>query len=123
MKKLTASLSRINAKTSQMIGLSLISLALCFSLLLLIGWLCEEVLEKEFFGFDRRILLSIHQWATPPLDSLMLAVTRLGNPEWVMSVVIITLVWFGLKRRYSETAVPNSNGISYDTKIWKTVVD
>ena len=102
MKKLTASLSRINAKTSQMIGLSLISLALCFSLLLLIGWLCEEVLEKEFFGFDRRILLSIHQWATPPLDSLMLAVTRLENPEWVMSVVIITLVWFGLKRRYSE---------------------
>jgi undecaprenyl-diphosphatase len=102
MKKLTASLSRINAKASQIIGLSLISLALCFTLLLLIGWLCEEVLEKEFFGFDRRILLSIHQWATPPLDSLMLALTWLGNPEWVVAVVIATLAGFGLTGRYAE---------------------
>lgn len=105
MKKLTASLSQINAKTSQMIGLSLISLALCFTLLLLIGWLCQEVLEKESFGFDRQILLSIHQWATPQLDNLMIALTRLGNPEWVIAVVIATLVWFGLKRRYAEVVM------------------
>lgn len=105
MKKLTASLSQINAKTSQMIGLSLISLALCFSLLLLIGWLCEEVLEKELFGFDRAILLSIHQWASPQLDNLMITLTRLGDPEWVIVVVIATLVWFGLKRRYSQVVM------------------
>ncbi|MCY7406797.1 MAG: phosphatase PAP2 family protein [Alkalinema sp. CAN_BIN05] len=83
----------------------MISLALCFSLLLLIGWLCEEVLEKELFGFDRAILLSIHQWASPQLDNLMITLTRLGDPEWVIVVVIATLVWFGLKRRYSQVVM------------------
>ena len=102
MKKLPISLSQMNAKTSQVIGFSLISLSLCFILLLLMGWLCQEVWEKESFSFDVAILLSIHQWATPQLDNLMLALTRLGDPKWVITIVSVTLVWLGSKRRFPE---------------------
>lgn len=105
MKIFPTSLSQINAKTSQVIGFSLISLSLCFILLLLIGELCQEVWEKESFSFDVAILLSIHQWATPQLDNLMLALTRLGNPTWVVTIVIGTLVWLGSKRQYSEVVM------------------
>lgn len=42
-------------------------------------------------NFDANLLLGLHQWANPLLDQIMLSITRLGNPEVVVVVVIISL--------------------------------
>ena len=68
-------------------------LAVCFLLLLSLGWLCEEVLEKETFRWDTATLLGLHQWANPTLDTVMLSITRLGDPDFVVVIVAMSLGW------------------------------
>lgn len=99
------SIHRIILKPTQILGISVISLGLCFTLLLGLCWLFQEVWEKEVFGFDRSTLLAIHQWANPMLDGLMISSTRLGDPEWVVGIIVGTLGWLGLKRRYPEAVM------------------
>lgn len=99
------SIHRIILKPTQILGISAISLGLCFTLLLGLCWLFQEVWEKDIFGFDRSILLTIHQWANPALDNFMISVTRLGDPGWVVGVIVGTLVWLGLKHRYPEAVM------------------
>lgn len=36
----------------------------------------------------------VHQWSTPLLDKSMIGVTRLGDPEIVVTVVLANLGWF-----------------------------
>ncbi len=55
-----------------------ISFLACISLLIILGWLFQEVWEKEAFSFDATTLLWIHQFANPFLDGLMLNITTLG---------------------------------------------
>ncbi len=69
------------------------SLAGCFLLLLSLGWLCQEVLEKETFRWDTAVLLGLHQWANPVLDTVMLSITRLGDPEFVVVIVAVSFGW------------------------------
>jgi membrane-associated phospholipid phosphatase len=71
-------------------------------LLLLIGltWLAQEIWEKESFAFDARLLWGLHQWANPVLDQVMLGITRLGDPEVVVVVVLGTCSWLGFRRRW-----------------------
>ncbi len=71
----------------------------CLCLLALFGWLSQEVLEKEAFGFDTAILLWLHQHSNPAIDGLMLTVTSLGNPEFVAVIVTISL---GLLLRFKR---------------------
>jgi undecaprenyl-diphosphatase len=59
-----------------------------------LGWLCQEVWDRETFGLDTTLLLALHHWSTPTLDRLMVSVTRLGDPELVVAVVLVNLVWF-----------------------------
>jgi membrane-associated phospholipid phosphatase len=68
----------------------------------IVAWLCTEVWEKEAFSFDRSLLLWIHQFANPQLDGVMLFITSLGDPGMVITVFISTIVWLGMKRRYSD---------------------
>ena len=79
-------------------------LGLTGSLLLLIGlgWLCQEVWEKESFQFDTTLLLRLHQLANPGIDHLMLTITRLGNPNVVVIVVATSFGWFLWKRQRLE---------------------
>lgn len=63
---------------------------------MIFGWLSQEVLEKEAFGFDTSILLWLHQSPNSTLDSLMVQITRLGDPETVVVLVTIAislLIW------------------------------
>ena len=63
---------------------------------MIFGWLSQEVLEKEAFGFDTSILLWLHQSPNSTLDSLMVQITRLGDPETVVILVTIAfslLIW------------------------------
>ena len=76
-----------------------ISLTGCFLLLLSLGWLCEEVLEKETFRWDTATLLGLHQWANPVLDTVMLSITRLGDPDFVVVIVAISLGWLLWQRQ------------------------
>ena len=85
--------------------LGLLGLAFCFLALTVLGWLCEEVWEKETFRFDAVLLLALHQWANPLLDRLMLSLTRLGNPEFVMGMVIVTLGWLVWRQKRLESGV------------------
>ena len=82
-------------------------LGLAISLLLLtgLGWLCQEVWEKESFQFDTALLLRLHQWANPGLDSLMLNITRLGNPEVVIMVVAISFGWLLWQQQRLEAGI------------------
>jgi membrane-associated phospholipid phosphatase len=67
-----------------------------------VAWLCTEVWEREAFSLDRSLLLWIHQFANPQLDSLMLFITALGDPGMVIAVFISTISWLGMKRRYAD---------------------
>jgi membrane-associated phospholipid phosphatase len=69
----------------------------CLFLLALFGWLSQEVLEQETFGFDTTILLWLHQYSNSWIDSLMLGLTNLANPEFVVILVAISLgvlLWY-----------------------------
>lgn len=70
--------------------------------LAIVAWLCTEVWEKEAFSFDKSLLLWIHQFATPTLDRVFLSITALGNPEIVIIIFVSTIVWLGMKKRYSD---------------------
>jgi undecaprenyl-diphosphatase len=63
----------------------------CLLLLALFGWLSQEVLERESFGFDTTILLWLHRHSNAAIDNVMLGITNLGNPNFVVPLVAITL--------------------------------
>ena len=75
------------------------SLAGCFLIILSLGWLCQEVLEKETFQWDTAALLGLHQWANPVLDTIMLSITRLGDPDFVVVIVVMSLGWLLWQRQ------------------------
>jgi membrane-associated phospholipid phosphatase len=74
----------------------------CLGLIGLIEKLVREVWEKEAFSFDTTFLLWIHQFANPVADQVMLAITQLGNPNVVIPIAIITLIFLWLDRHYSK---------------------
>lgn len=80
-----------------------VGLVTCLTLLLGLGWLCQEVLEHESWQFDTALLWTIHYWARPELDRVMLSLTRFGDPEVVVVIVISSLGWL-LWRRQRSTA-------------------
>ncbi|MBW4622324.1 MAG: phosphatase PAP2 family protein [Cyanosarcina radialis HA8281-LM2] len=96
-------LERIHPRLAPLIAtIGTVGLAICLLIILGLAWLFQEVLEREAFAFDTSWLLWLHQFANPSLDIVMLTITRLGNPEVVVIVVIATLVI--LWRRYRQEA-------------------
>jgi membrane-associated phospholipid phosphatase len=74
----------------------------CVLLLMLLGWLFQEVWEKESFSFDTTTLLWIHQFANPFLDWLMLNITSLADPPMVIGIFVGTIFLLWRKRKYAE---------------------
>ncbi len=74
----------------------------CVSLLMILGWLFQEVWEKEAFSFDTTALLWIHQFANPFLDRLMLNITTLADPPVIVGIFIGTIFWLWRKYKYAE---------------------
>lgn len=83
------------------IGIS--GLATCLLIIYLLAQLSEEVWEKEVFAFDENILLWIHRFSHPILDTIMLNITKLGNPTVVVTITIITfgILWW---KQYRQEA-------------------
>lgn len=82
--------SKARNLTKASFSLSFFVLIGCLLLLALFGWLSQEVLEKEAFSFDTTILLWLHQHSNDAINNLMLNVTNLGNPPFVLTVVVIS---------------------------------
>ncbi len=77
--------------------LSFVILIGCLLLLALFGWLSQEILAKEAFGFDTTILRWLHRHSNSMLDNVMLNITHLGDPEFVVVLVTISfgvLLWY-----------------------------
>jgi membrane-associated phospholipid phosphatase len=83
--------------------IGIIGLATCLFILFVLAKLFEEVLERESFVFDKTFLLWIHQFDSPSIDAVMLTITRLGDPEFVVVVVAVSLaiLWW---QRYRQEA-------------------
>jgi undecaprenyl-diphosphatase len=97
-------------------------LAVCTLTLYLLANLSEEILERESFAFDKYILLYIHQFANPVLDTLMLSITRIGDPRTVvpLTVVIFCFLWWQRYRLEAKFFLLNALGgavLSYVLKI------
>ncbi len=107
MKNLVSiGLRRISLKLAPLIAaIGTVGLAACLMILLGLSWLFQEVWEKEAFGLDTAILLWLHQWANPVLDAVMLKITTLGNPEFVVVVVVFSLGWLWWRQRHLEDKV------------------
>lgn len=74
----------------------IVGLSACLLIIFILSELFSEVLEQEAFSFDTNFLLWVHQFANPNLDAVMLAITRLGNPSFVIIVVIVSffVLWW-----------------------------
>ncbi len=73
--------------------------------LLVLIWLCQEVWYKESFKLDTSILLEIHRWANPVLDRVMLSITSLGDPEFVVIIITLSAGWLLWRRRFTEIKI------------------
>jgi undecaprenyl-diphosphatase len=80
-------------------------LGVCLLLLYGLANLAEEVLEQETFAFDETILLWVNQLSSPVLDQIMLAVTRLGDPDIVVPLTGIGFVWLWWRWRWRIAAI------------------
>jgi hypothetical protein len=101
--------TKIDLWTQSTFPLSFIVLLGCMCLLALFGWLSQEVLDKEAFGFDTTILLWLHHHSNSTIDNLMLNITNLGNPEFVVVLVTISfslLLSIGLSRLFLGVHYP-----------------
>lgn len=78
-------------------------ITLAFAMLLI--RLCQEVWQKEFWQLDTNILLSIHQWTSPALDQIMLSITSLADPEFVVIIVVTSIGWLLWKKQFNQIKI------------------
>jgi membrane-associated phospholipid phosphatase len=106
-RKITAFwLRNINPKLATLIAtIGVLGLTICLVILTILAWLFQEVLEHEAFTFDTSWLLWLHQFANPSLDSLMLTITRLGDPIVVVIIVIVSLAILWWRRQQQEAKI------------------
>ena len=84
---------KLNPKISSFVTFfGIFWLGTCALAAYILAELSDEVLEQEAFAIDKPILLAIHQLESPPLDALMVGITRVGDPH---TVVPLTMVIFG----------------------------
>ena len=67
--------------------------------------IADEVLEKETRGFDTAILLFLRQQQTPLLDQIIIGVTSLGEPTFLVIVTLVLSVILALRRQWIQGTV------------------
>jgi membrane-associated phospholipid phosphatase len=73
--------------------------------LLVLIWLCQKVWHQDSFPLDTGILWDIHRWASPLLDRVMLSITSLGDPEFVVVVIVLSAGWLLWRQRWDEIKI------------------
>ncbi|GAB4550117.1 MAG: phosphatase PAP2 family protein [Pleurocapsa sp.] len=97
---------KVNPRIATLIAtLGTFGLLFCLAIIYLVAKLSGEVLEREAFGFDKTILLGIHQYATPALDSIMVNITQLGNPNTVVFIAVVSWIILWWRRYYLEAKI------------------
>jgi membrane-associated phospholipid phosphatase len=79
--------------------------SIIFLCILLLVWLCREVWQRESWPLDMNILLNIHHFANPALDHLMLSITSLGDPEFVVIIIVVSAGWLLWQRCLPEVKI------------------
>lgn len=93
----------LNPKISSFVAFfGIFWLSICAITVYVLAEISDEVLEQEAFAIDKAILLGINQFANPALDSLMVAITRLGDPRTVVPLTLIVFTLMLWKRRFLE---------------------
>jgi undecaprenyl-diphosphatase len=117
-------LHKVNPQIVSLIAtIGTVGLFLCLAIIYLLAELSDEVLEKEAFGFDKTILLWIHHFANPSIDTIMLNITKLGNPSIVVFIALVTwiILWFGHYRQEAKIFLLNCLGgaiLNYGLKLF-----
>ncbi len=78
------------------------ALTICVLILLTVGQLSKDVIEKENYLLDESFLLWLVKWSNPKLDHLMVMITQLGDFNIVIIVITITLSILLQKSYYQE---------------------
>jgi undecaprenyl-diphosphatase len=103
---------KVNPRIASLIAtIGTVGLFICLVILYVLAQISEEVLEQEAFSFDKTILLWIHQFANPAWDTVMLNITRLGNPLIVVLIALIALAVLWGRRNYQEAKIFLLNGL------------
>ncbi len=73
--------------------------------------LSEDVWLKEGFTWDAPIMLWLHQWRTPWLDNLFVAITQSAGPWIVAGLIIVGIVlWQREERKTAVSLLASSAG-------------
>jgi membrane-associated phospholipid phosphatase len=78
------------------LGLGLLAAAIVF---VLFAMLAEEVREGETQHFDDAIRLTVHGVASPPMTTVVRAVTELGSPVFLIPTTLVCSLYFLHLRR------------------------
>lgn len=91
--------------------------------LLIVGFIAEDVLEKERFAFETPLLQWVHAHASPALTQFSLFLNTFGGPI-VMGAVFVLIVlglWFTQRRSQAQFAVLGLGGAVGTALIMKLV--
>ncbi|AFZ08307.1 phosphoesterase PA-phosphatase related protein [Oscillatoria nigro-viridis PCC 7112] len=91
--------------TTLIVTIGVVGIASCLSIIFLLAWLFEEVLEKQAFGFDTAWIYWVHGYATPNLDAVMLTITQLADARVVVVIVALTLGILWWRNHRSEAKI------------------
>ncbi|WP_017716588.1 phosphatase PAP2 family protein [Kamptonema formosum] len=101
------------------------------------AWIAKEVLRKQTAAFDTAILMALRQTHTPLLDRAVVAVTFLGEPEFLLALCAGSAAVLLRDKRRSEAttlgiAAAGAVGLNYWLKhlfsrdrpaLWDRIVD
>ena len=117
-------LQRVNPRIASFVAVSsVVWLWACALILYFLAELSEEILEREAFIFDKATLLYIHQFSNPVLDTLMLSITRIGDPRTVvpLTISIFCFLWWKRYRLEAKFFALNAAGGAILSTILKLV--
>ncbi len=80
-------------------------LIICILATYILAELSDEVLEQQAFVFDEHILLFIHQFSSPWLDTIVVGITRIGDPKTVVPLSAVAFFCLWLKRYRIEAKI------------------
>ena len=66
--------------------------------------IADEVLEKESYAFDTRVLLAIRRLHTTLLDQAMMGITFIGDPSVLLVVSLGVGIWLLQQKRRASAA-------------------
>lgn len=74
------------------------------AMLLIFGFLAEDVYERETIALDTRASFFVHGFATPALDTLMRSLSFVGSWPVLVALLLIAVLWLLRAHRRREAA-------------------